>query len=128
MRCAGRDWGKASARYHALVPTWAANAIVGVVFLVIAVVVVLIARRQMRTPPIAPEQQRRTLKEDVEWAKQQIRGEVSVIADRSTAARFSGTQGICSDHSRQQATVSHSARSAASPTGGTTPRSRSSAS
>ena len=56
-----------------VLPTWAAIAIVGGVFLAAGGVTLLVARGRMRSPSIAPEQTRRTLQEDVAWAKQQIK-------------------------------------------------------
>ena len=56
-----------------VLPTWAAIAIVGGLFLVGAGLAALVARRRMRSPSLAPEQTRRTLQEDVAWAKQQMK-------------------------------------------------------
>jgi hypothetical protein len=66
--------GAAGAAALAIVlPTWAAIAIVGGLFAVAAGIAVLVGRRRMQGPPLAPEETKRTLQEDVRWAKQQIR-------------------------------------------------------
>ena len=54
-----------------VLPTWAANLIVGGVFLVIAAVAVLAGRKMLRSAPMA-KRTKETVKEDVQWAKQQI--------------------------------------------------------
>jgi hypothetical protein len=56
-----------------VLPTWAAIVIVGGLFAVAAVVALLIARRRIRGAPLAPEATKRTLQEDVRWAREQIR-------------------------------------------------------
>jgi YihY family inner membrane protein len=56
-----------------VLPTWAAIAIVGAAFAVAAGVTVLVARRRMDGPSLTPEETKRTLQEDVRWAKQQIK-------------------------------------------------------
>lgn len=55
-----------------VMPTWAADLIVGAVFLLIAAVALLAGRRMLRRGPIAPTRTKETIKEDVRWAKQQI--------------------------------------------------------
>jgi hypothetical protein len=52
-------------------PTWAAQLIVGGVFVLIAGVLVLVGRRQVQNAP-TPEKTQQQLKEDARWAKQQI--------------------------------------------------------
>jgi hypothetical protein len=52
---------------------WAAFLIVAGVFLLLAVGAVLFAKLRMKAPPMAPEETKRTVKEDVEWAKAQLR-------------------------------------------------------
>jgi len=42
-------------------------------FLLLAVGAVLFAKLRMKSPPMAPEETKRTVKEDVEWAKTQLR-------------------------------------------------------
>jgi YihY family inner membrane protein len=56
-----------------VLPNWLANLIVAGVFLLIAVVAVMLGRTWMKTPRATAERTKETLKEDVEWAKQQIR-------------------------------------------------------
>jgi membrane protein len=56
-----------------VLPNWLANLIVAGVFLLIAVVAVLVGRTSMKTPRASAERTKETLKEDVEWAKRQIR-------------------------------------------------------
>jgi uncharacterized membrane protein YqjE len=55
-------------------PVWAAALIVTAMWLVVAAVMALIGRQEIQraTPPV-PEQTVETLKEDVEWAKTQMR-------------------------------------------------------
>jgi glycerate kinase len=52
---------------------WAAYLIVAGAFLLVAVAGVLFAKRRLKAPPIAPEETVRTVKEDVEWAKAQLK-------------------------------------------------------
>ena len=52
---------------------WAAFLIVAGAFAVLSLGAVLFAKFRMKTPPIAPEETVRTVKEDVEWAKTQLR-------------------------------------------------------
>jgi membrane protein len=66
--------GMAGAEALALVlPRWAAMLIVAGVFVLIAVIAVLVARSQLRAGASKPELTQESLKEDVEWAKQQLR-------------------------------------------------------
>jgi len=55
-----------------VLPTWAAILIVGVLLGVVAWVLILIGRRTVRTAPPPAERTRKALKEDAQWAKQQI--------------------------------------------------------
>ena len=54
-----------------VLPTWAAQLIVGVIFGLIAGALVMVGRRQMQNAP-TPEKTQQQLKEDARWAKQQI--------------------------------------------------------
>jgi MFS family permease len=54
-------------------PAWAAFLIVAGVFAILAIAAVLFAKFRMQKPPMAPEETVRTVKEDVEWAKTQLR-------------------------------------------------------
>jgi membrane protein len=55
-----------------VLPLWAALLIVAGVFLVAAVVAAIIGRSRI-VQPVAPEKAKRTIKEDVEWARAQLR-------------------------------------------------------
>jgi membrane protein len=63
----------AAAALAIVLPNWLANLIVAVLFLLIAVVAVMLGRTWMKTPRATAERTKETLKEDVQWAKQQIR-------------------------------------------------------
>jgi uncharacterized membrane protein YqjE len=52
---------------------WASRLIVAGVYLLIAAAAGLFAMQRIKKPPIAPEQTVRTVKEDVEWAKAQLK-------------------------------------------------------
>ena len=56
-----------------VMPLWAALLIVAGVFLLIALGAALFGRARMKEPSIAPEKARANIKEDVEWAKAQLR-------------------------------------------------------
>src|SRR5437764_5141245 len=56
-----------------VLPAWAAFLIVAGVFLVLAGGSAAFGIFRMKRPPMAPEETKRTVKEDVEWAKTQIR-------------------------------------------------------
>lgn len=62
----------AAAALDLVLPLWAALLIVAGVVLVGAVVAAVYGRSRMHQP-VAPEQARRTIKEDVEWARTQLR-------------------------------------------------------
>jgi len=61
-----------SAALDLVLPRWAANLIVGAVFVVIAAILLAVGRKALKTPA-TPELTQRTLKEDAAWAKQQLR-------------------------------------------------------
>ena len=63
----------AAAALDLVLPRWAAHLIVGGVFLLIAVVAGLAGRRALTADGATPERTKETLREDVEWAKQQLR-------------------------------------------------------
>jgi YihY family inner membrane protein len=56
-----------------VLPLWASLLIVAGVFLLLALVAALFGRARMRSPSIAPEKARENIREDVEWAKAQLR-------------------------------------------------------
>jgi protein-S-isoprenylcysteine O-methyltransferase Ste14 len=55
-----------------VMPMWAAILIVGVLLGAVAWMLILIGRRTLRTAPPPADRTRKTLKEDGQWAKQQI--------------------------------------------------------
>ena len=55
-----------------VLPAWAANLIVAVVFVAIAGALALIGRNAIRNAPTTSERTQETLKEDARWARQQI--------------------------------------------------------
>jgi membrane protein len=66
--------GAAGATALALViPLWAALLVVAGVFILLAAAAAVFGRARMRRPSLAPEQAKRTIKEDVEWARAQLR-------------------------------------------------------
>jgi uncharacterized membrane protein YqjE len=54
-------------------PKWAAWLIVGGTLLVVAGIAALIGRHKLKHPPMKPEETVRTVKEDVEWARAQLK-------------------------------------------------------
>ena len=56
-----------------VMPAWAAALIVAGVFLLLAVPAVLFGVRKIKQPPLKPEETVRTVKEDVEWARTQLK-------------------------------------------------------
>jgi membrane protein len=62
----------AAAALDLVLPLWAALLIVAGVVLVVAVGAALFGRSRLQQP-VAPEQAKRTIKEDVEWARAQLR-------------------------------------------------------
>jgi hypothetical protein len=63
----------AAVALDAVVPGWASRLIVAGGLLAIAGIAASIGLRGMRRPSMAPEETRRTVKEDVRWAKQQLK-------------------------------------------------------
>jgi hypothetical protein len=47
--------------------------VVAGVFILLAAAAAVFGRARMRRPSLAPEQAKRTIKEDVEWARAQLR-------------------------------------------------------
>ena len=56
-----------------VLPLWAALLIVAGVFIVLALIAALVGRNAMKGTSIAPERARENLKEDVKWARAQLR-------------------------------------------------------
>jgi membrane protein len=56
-----------------VVPLWAALLIVAGAFIVLALIAALVGRRMMKGTSIAPERAKENLKEDVKWARAQLR-------------------------------------------------------
>lgn len=52
---------------------WASRLIVAGGFLLLAAAAAGLGLRKMKRPPVAPEETKRTVKEDVEWAKAQLK-------------------------------------------------------
>jgi hypothetical protein len=63
----------AGAALSIVLPRWLAWLIVGGAFLVLSGGAALFGLRKMKKPPMAPEETKRTVKEDVEWAKAQLK-------------------------------------------------------
>ena len=63
----------AAAALALVLPAWAAALIVAGGFLLLAVPAALIGIRRMKAPPLKPEETVRTVKEDVEWARAQLK-------------------------------------------------------
>jgi xanthine/uracil/vitamin C permease (AzgA family) len=63
----------AASALDSVVAGWLARLIVAAGFLVLAGPAVLVAWRKAKTPPLAPTETARTLKEDVEWARAQLK-------------------------------------------------------
>jgi protein-S-isoprenylcysteine O-methyltransferase Ste14 len=61
-----------SAALDLVLPRWAANLIVAVVFFAIAALLFLVGRRAMETAPSGTERTKEMLKEDARWAKQRL--------------------------------------------------------
>lgn len=72
MYAVGFTAAAAAAALALVVPTWAAILIVGVLLGVVAWMLILIGRRTMRSAPQPADRTRKTLKEDAQWARQQI--------------------------------------------------------
>jgi uncharacterized membrane protein YqjE len=56
-----------------VLPKWLAWLIVGGTFLILAGGAAFFGLRHLKKPPLAPEETKRTVKEDVEWAKAQLK-------------------------------------------------------
>ena len=56
-----------------VLPSWASRLIVAGGFLILALPVALFGLRRLKRPSLAPEETKRTVKEDVRWAKQQLK-------------------------------------------------------
>lgn len=52
---------------------WASRLIVAAAFLLIAGAAVFVGLRKLKKPSLAPEETKRTVKEDVQWAKAQLK-------------------------------------------------------
>ena len=63
----------AAAALALVLPVWAAILIVAVLMLVVAWALVMLGRRTIKSAPAAGERTQETLKEDMRWAKQQIK-------------------------------------------------------
>ena len=63
----------AGAALSIVLPRWLAWLIVGGAFFVLAGGAALFGLRKLKHPPMAPEETKRTVKEDVEWAKAQLK-------------------------------------------------------
>src|ERR1700730_9714583 len=57
----------------AVVDAWLASLIVGVAVLVVSVILVSVGRRRFQQVKVVPEKTIETMKENVQWAKHQIR-------------------------------------------------------
>jgi hypothetical protein len=56
-----------------VLPTWAALLIVAGVFFLLTLAAALFGRARLKSPSIAPERAKENIREDVEWAKAQLR-------------------------------------------------------
>jgi uncharacterized membrane protein YqgA involved in biofilm formation len=63
----------AAAALSLVLPVWAAALIVAGGFLVLALPAGLLGVRRLKAPPFKPEETMRTVKEDVEWARAQLK-------------------------------------------------------
>lgn len=52
---------------------WASRLVVAVFFLLIAAIAVLFGKQRAKRPSLTPEETKRTVREDVEWAKRQLK-------------------------------------------------------
>lgn len=65
----------ASALAHGLdayLPAWGSRLVVAGLFLLVVVICGLVLKRKMAGPPMTPEETKRTLKEDAEWARTRL--------------------------------------------------------
>jgi putative superfamily III holin-X len=63
----------AAAALDLVLPAWAAALIVAGAFLLLALPAALLGMRRMKAPSLKPEETVRTVKEDVEWARAQLK-------------------------------------------------------
>jgi len=63
----------AGAALSIVLPRWLAWLIVGGSFIVLAAGAALFGLPRLKSPPLAPEETKRTVKQDVEWAKAQLK-------------------------------------------------------
>ena len=63
----------AAAALDLVVDPWLSRLIVAGGFLLLAAIAAMVGIQKMKKPPIAPEETKRTVKEDVEWAKAQLK-------------------------------------------------------
>ncbi len=63
----------AAAALDLVLPAWAAALIVAGAFLMLAAPAALIGLRRLKAPSLKPEETVRTVKEDVEWARAQLK-------------------------------------------------------
>jgi hypothetical protein len=63
----------AAAALDLVLPAWAAALIVAAAFLLLALPATLVGIRRMKAPSLKPEETVRTVKEDVEWARAQLK-------------------------------------------------------
>jgi hypothetical protein len=63
----------AAVALDAVLPGWASRLIVAGGLLAVAGIIAALGLRRMKRPSFAPEETKRTVKEDVEWAKRQLK-------------------------------------------------------
>jgi uncharacterized membrane protein YqjE len=63
----------AAAALALVMPAWAAGLVVAGAFLLLALPAALLGLRKVKRPPLKPEETVRTVKEDVEWARAQLK-------------------------------------------------------
>jgi len=63
----------AAAALDLVLPAWAAALIVAGAFVLLAAPAALLGVRRMKAPSLKPEETVRTVKEDVEWARAQLK-------------------------------------------------------
>lgn len=56
-----------------VLPGWASRLIVGGALLLITAIAALVGKKKMSDPPMAPDETKRMLKEDAEWARARLR-------------------------------------------------------
>jgi len=56
-----------------VMPVWAAMLVIAGALIFVAGVAALFGKLRMKGPPLAPEETQRTIKEDVEWARGQLK-------------------------------------------------------